>query len=115
MKTINGLNSGPLQTFRVPLDNGEIIKFTINYRPAVQMWFLALEYNTFIVKGLRIVKSLNMLSQYMNIIPFGLYVEIGDQSEPLLINDFASQRVKLNLLDETEVDSLQNFYQELNI
>ena len=115
MRTLSGLSSSPIQTFRNPLDDGSIVKFVISFRPSVAMWYMDIEYKTFIVKGLRIVNSLNMLCQYKNVIPFGVYINIPDKTEPFLINDFQSGRVIINVLNQTEVNELEEFYQGLNL
>ena len=114
MITISGLSSLPNQIFRVPLEDGSIVKFQLVYKPSIQMWFIDIEYNNFNVKGMRVVNLLNMLTQYINIIPFGLYVEISDGTEPLLINDFSSKRVILNILTQAEVQELDQAYMDAN-
>ncbi len=114
MRVITGLTSDPIQIFRFPLDNGQLVKFTIQFKPAVQMWFIDLEYNSFIIRGLRLNNNTNMFCQYKNIIPFGLYIEIADGTEPFLINDLQSERVKINVLTQTEVDRLEEFFQDQN-
>ena len=112
MRVIIGLTSDPVQIFRFPLDNGELVTFTIQFKSAVQMWFIDVEYNDFVAKGLRLNNNTNMLFQYSNIIPFGLYVEIADGTEPFLINDLQSGRVQINVLTETEVNNLEDFFKE---
>ncbi len=110
MITINGLSATPLQSFNVPLDDGTIVYFTLRYNPAVQMWFANIEHEDFTLNGLRLCNNFNLLHQYKNIIPFGLFVEIVGESEPLLINDFQSERVRLNILTAAEVEQLSETF-----
>lgn len=113
MITINGLTATPYQTFRLKIPEGTI-KFTAKYKAATQFWHLDVEFKDFILRGQRLVASLNMLCHYNNIIPFGLAVKVGDGTEPFLVNDLSTARVELNVLDQAEMDSIEEFYKELN-
>jgi hypothetical protein len=112
---LNGINSSPSQTFRSALLDGSIVSFTIKFKASNSMWFLDIEYGSFIVKGLRICNNVNLLCQYKNIIPFGLFVQVDDGTEPFLLNDFQTGRVKLNILSSAEVNQLEDVIKETNV
>jgi hypothetical protein len=108
MISITGLEAIPAQRWQTPIDTGTIF-FSLRYRPAAQMWFIDIRYNSFEVKGLRVNKNVNILNQFCNIIPFGLYCEDRKGAyEPILIDDFSSGRFRFNILDQSELDSIDN-------
>lgn len=113
MITLGGLTATPFQTFRNKIPEGTI-KFTAKYKSATQFWHLDIEFKDFILRGQRLVASLNMLDHYRNIIPFGLAVKVSDGADPFLVNDLSSGRVELNILDSDELESLDEFYRGLN-
>ena len=112
MQDIKGLVALPSQKFRVPIDAG-VITFTLTFRPAAQMWFLDVEFGTFVARGLRVIQSLNMLIQYGEILPFGLLVGVTDPGEPFLINDFSSGRVAMSVLSSDEVTGVIEEYESV--
>ena len=112
MEQIGGIAAIPNQIFRVPFNN-TFIQFQLIYRPRTRMWFIDIEVDTFIVRGLRISNVFNMLFQYQNIIDFGLYAEIQDVTEPFLITDFSTGRITLNVLSAEEVEQVNDFYESL--
>jgi hypothetical protein len=115
MLTLEGIQAVPTQTFRTPIDQGIIIS-KLYYKPAIQMWFIDVTFNEFIVNGLKISVQANILNQYKNNIPFGINVQLLDADkgyEPVLIDDFSSGRVTLNILDQTELEQIDSVYEEL--
>ena len=114
MKLVTGLSTNPNQLFRVPLDDGSIVKLTIKYKSRPGAWFLDVEYKSFTLRGKKLFNSLNVLRQYKNIIPFGLNVVCPEGTEPILINDFSSGRCTLNVLTASEVEELESAYKDAN-
>jgi len=114
MRLVTGITSMPSQQLQVRSDIGEQIRFTLNYRPAIQKWYMDLEYLKFRLCGYRICGGINILQKYFYALKWGLLVQIHDDFEPFLINDFASDRAKLYILSETECRELTKIYQELS-
>lgn len=112
MNTLTGLTATPAQKFQVPI-NGEFADIVLTYKPSIQMWFLDLTYQGTEINGMRICHNLNLLSQYSNILKFGLYVEMDGAVEPALIDDFSTGRVLLNILDESEIEQIEAGYSAL--
>lgn len=107
MKQITGLKASPNQTFNIPdPDSGAIIQFTLYYRPRVRRWFFDITYKDYVLKGSKIVISPNLLYQYFRVIPFGLACISTDNVEPVIINDFSSERCFLYLLTTVERDQI---------
>ena len=114
MIVVSGLSSQPDQVFRTPLADGSVVKCTLRFLPRAQMWFIDVEYEDMFIKGLRLCNSLNLLRQYQNVLPFGIYVKVADGTEPLLVNDLQSGRVTINFLTAEEVAQLEQAYKDSN-
>lgn len=109
MIQITGLTQNAIQKFRIndPNGGGEII-MRLAYRPRVQRWFIDIEFGSFILNGFKLTRGPNVLYKWSNIIPFGLTVNVADDFEPFVINDFSSERVKLFLLTTAEVEEVES-------
>ena len=108
MTQITGLTSTPSQTFNIPDPvTRKIIYFSLYFSVRTQNWYIDIQYETFSVKSLRVVRSPNMLSRHINTLPFGLSVTVIDNYEPFLINDFVSGRVSVFLLTHTECEEVR--------
>ena len=111
MLTLNGIRAIPSQTFSTVIEEG-LITFNLYYKPTIEMWMIDVIFKTFSVYSIRVCNSLNLLSQFSELIPFGLMVSVGDNIgyEPSLIDDFSSERITLNILDKSEVEMIENNY-----
>ena len=113
MLTLNGIRAVPSQTFNTNIDQG-LIRFKLEFKPAIKMWFIDIEFIDFFVNSIRVCNSPNLLEQYTNLIPFGLSVSISQIGyEPSSIDDFTSERVTLNVLDQNEVEQIEQVYKDL--
>lgn len=110
MNRLDGIRATGTQKFTTAASNGDIVSMTLYFKPAVQEWFIDIEWMDFNLLGNRVYSSLNMLCQYEAIIPFGLATITDGGGEPFLVNDFSSKRVNLYLLSPEEVLEVQNFY-----
>ncbi len=104
MLRINGISSDAKQKHTLLLDDGSNLIINMEYKPLQTGWFIVqLVHNTFVLNNLRIVTSPNMLHQYKNQIPFGLGCFVQGDQEPMLKEDFSSNRAKLRILTAAEV------------
>lgn len=103
MKLIQQITDNPLQKQRFTLENGTSFTMTIYFVPLQQGWFITnLTYQTFVLNGLRITNSVNMLNQFINLIPFGIACVSVANREPSLQEDFSSTNSKLYVLNHAE-------------
>lgn len=85
------------------LPDGSTLTMTIYFIPMQQGWFITnLTYQDFVLNGLRITVSPNMLNQFRNQIPFGLACFSTGNREPSLQQDFSSGNCILYLLSQAE-------------
>ena len=78
------------------------------FSPRTQNWYIDIEYESFIQKGIKLVREPNLLAKHINVLPFGLCVTVSDNFEPFLINDFVSGRVSVFLLTHDEVVEIED-------
>lgn len=104
MFLIQRVSAAPLQSQSLVLEDGSVFSMTMYFRPIQQGWFLnELVYGDFVLRGLRIVNSPNMLHQFRNQLPFGLACFSINDREPQLLEDFSSGNSKLYVLSSDEV------------
>lgn len=104
MYLIQQITTDPSQQRTLVLPDGSGMLLQIYFRPMQYGWFVStLSWNNFVLNGLRITNSPNMLNQFRNQIPFGLACYSTNNREPSQQGDFASLASKLYLLDADEV------------
>lgn len=107
MQQINNITNEASQKISVLFDDtAKKIELELFYRPTQTGWFLNVTYENFVLKGIRVCISDNLLAQWSNVIPFGLIVASVDGQEPLFLEDFITDRVILGILNKQEVESL---------
>lgn len=110
MLLIQQLTGDPLQQQTLILPDGTSLSLTIYFVPLQIGWFITnLTYQNFVLNGVRITNSPNMLIQFQNQIPFGLACFSASNREPTQQEDFASGASTLYILTAAEVKQ----YQEL--
>ncbi len=110
MLLIRQITASALQKQSLVLGDGTQFTITMYFRPQQQGWFInELTYGTFILRGLRITNSPNMLNQWRNLLPFGLGCFSAASREPSLQEDFLSGNSKLYVLTQAEVVEYAEF------
>jgi hypothetical protein len=104
MFLIQQITNDPLQKQTLILPDGTSLSLTVNFVPMQYGWFItSLIYGSFILNGLRITNSPNMLHQFKNQIPFGLACFSTNNREPSQQEDFSSGTSQLYILNAAEV------------
>lgn len=105
MFLIGQITSDPCQQQQLVLADGSAIALQIYFRSMQLGWFInQITYGAFILQGVRITNSPNILNQFKNQIPFGLACLSTSEREPSQIEDFSSGASKLYILSATEVE-----------
>jgi hypothetical protein len=107
MKQINILTSYPKQSLSVRLDNGKSLKLKFEYIESQIGWFFDVEYGDYKSTCHRLTNCPNLLRQSQNIYPFGLGCVVSDGAEPYFVDDFSTGRVKVFVLNEEEVETVE--------
>lgn len=104
MYKVNQITDDPLQSQRLVLPDGTTIALTLYYIQQQLGWFFrSFSYGDFVISGMRITNSPNMLHQYRNLIPFGMACYSKNDREPTQIGDFSSGASVLYVLTAAEV------------
>lgn len=110
MYTVQQVTSDPYQTQTLLLPDGGQVIIYMRFVPLQYGWFFqSIQYNNFLLEGIRIVNSPNMLHQYRNQIPFGMACFSTNNREPSQQQDFSSGNSVLYLLSQAEVIQYAEF------
>lgn len=110
MFLIQKITTAALQKQTLFLEDGTTFSFTLSFRPIQQCWVIQnLTYIDFILNGLQVTSQPNLLYQWANKLPFGLFCLVAGNREPSLQQDFASGAAQLFVLNEAE----KNAYTEI--
>ena len=95
----------PNQQIVLVLADGTSLTLNLSYFAGQEGWFYSVNYNNgqFVVSNRRLVTSPNMLSQFSNLINFGLAVTTSDGYEPIFLTDFVTGRASFYILEEADV------------
>jgi hypothetical protein len=110
MRLLNNISDNPSQEFTLVGENGEQIPFLLYYMPSQQSWFFNISYNGITANGVKVAVNPNVLRFAKNYFPFGLAVWSNDTSaanEPYYLTDFANDRIRLYLLNQTDVKDVE--------
>lgn len=109
MYQITQITSATSQTQALTLPDGSQITFDIAFYPLQQGWFFDVTYGTFVLKGVRVTASPNMLRQWRYQIPFGLGCNTFLTREPNQQQDFVSNAFQLYVLSQQDVDEYETY------
>jgi len=104
MNLIQQITADPLQEQTLILSDGSTVFIQMYFIPMQYAWvFNTITYGDFILNGLKITNSPNMLYQFKNILPFGIACFSQNNREPTQLQDFSSGASKLYILSAAEV------------
>lgn len=114
MLQITNLTDAAKQRTSVLLSDNTTVVFDFVFHPVTQRWVMDVEHGSKSVKGVALCVHPNVLRSFRIAYPFGLFVQAKDGVDPFDVNDFASGRVELYVLDSTnggnEVDQIETAY-----
>lgn len=103
MKQITTITDQPKQRMQLVLDNNETADFRLYYSARQEAWYYDITYKDFTAKCLKVALDPNSLRCFRRILPFGIGFDSEGQVEPFQIDDFASGRVSMYVLNEEDV------------
>ena len=104
MTTITGITSQPKQNLAVVLEDGSQVSIYLEYRLQQKGWFANMAWgDDWIVNGMRLVSGPNLLHHWFKLIPFGLALNTDGDADPYNVEDFATGRSVLTLLNADDV------------
>jgi hypothetical protein len=110
MLLIQKISTDSYQTQTVRLDDGTSFVMTLYYVPLQYGWFITeLVYLDFVVRNIRVTNIPNILYQWKNKLPFGLFCVTDGGREPSQLEDFATGVARLYVLTADEVEEYTEF------
>ena len=110
MFKIEGFTSSPKQEKTIILPDDTEFTILLRFVDSQFGWFIDdITYADFNVKGIKIVRSLNLLDQWRNVIPFGIACLSSEEREPYFIEDFERDFCSLFLLINNDKRVLEDF------
>jgi hypothetical protein len=108
MKLIHDIADSEIQNMRLILEDKSRVSLTLRYLERQMGWFFDLKYgDNFILTGVRLVSSPNVLRQWRWLLPFGLAVWTKDKGEPTRKADLANGTVELYLLEGDDLSLME--------
>lgn len=108
MNQIISLTDSPRQSFYFSIDTGDKVNFYLYYYLTQKSWFFDFTWKDYTACGSRVVLTNNALRHLKNIIPFGIAFMSEGNVEPFDITDFSSGRVKMYILNQSEVEEIES-------
>lgn len=114
MQLIQKISTDSYQTQTVRLDDGTSFVMTLYFVPMQYGWFITeLVYGDFVLKNLRVTNQPNMLYQWRNKLPFGLFCITDGGREPSQLEDFATGVARLYVLSPAEMAEYTEFLENV--
>jgi len=107
MKQLTQISADSKQTVKFILDDNTQFTLYMEYHDNTSGWYFDLTYNNFSITEQRMTNHPNILRQYQNIVPFGLFISVPDGTEPLYIDDFSTGRAAVYVLTAAEVATIE--------
>lgn len=104
MKLVSNLSNESKQLTKVVLADGSVVAFTFTYLAAIERWVFSLSHPELDLASVILCAGPNILRDFRHLIPFGLGCYSTDGADPFYIEDFASGRITLYVLDAAEVE-----------
>lgn len=94
---IDNINNNTNQEIEFILSDKSIIYITLHYKDNLQQWFIDIKYNekNFELYNLLLTCNKNVLSQYSNILPFGIKVISKENLQPYFKDCFINGNCQL--------------------
>lgn len=115
MILIDNLNDAADQQTSLQMADGTVGTLELFFRGSIQRWTFDFTHEQFpngALQGQMLCVHPNILRNFKNLLSFGLSVVSADGGDPVDIEDFASGRISLYLLDASEVASVESTFYE---
>lgn len=105
MTRVDNLTNAADQTSTLILPDNTAATLRLRFRPRTQRWVADVGYTpkNFQLNGLTLTCLPNVLRSFRGVLPFGLAFLTADFTDPFDLQDFASGRVQVFLLNADDV------------
>jgi hypothetical protein len=110
MRQITKISNQTKQQFKFVIDGYSPVTINIQFKLSQYAWFYSLKWGVFELNNEKLVCSLNLLRQFKNIIPFGIFIYHPQKLDPCDINDFTVNGFEFYMLDESDIETVEGYY-----
>lgn len=112
IRALNTLTENANQSVSFVTEDGESVKLNLKFIPSQECWTIDVISDSLTIYGLTLSAFQNILDPYHNNITWGLYVWSKDGFDPWRIDDFATGRIKLAVIENLEYAVIQEYLNE---
>ena len=80
---IDNINDITTQNIQFQLKDNSIIYITLKFLDNINCWFMNIQYKNFTLNNIQLTYNDNILSQYENILPFGIQITSKSGFNPM--------------------------------
>lgn len=102
IRILNTLTESAYQTVSFVTAEGEDVTLTLRFIPSQETWYLDVESQSLTTRGLALTSFEDVLYSYKNNISWSLWVWSKDGFDPWRVDDFATKRIQLCVLEDIE-------------
>ena len=108
MRKITNINSNPKQTFFITIENYQFAEIILEFKSLQEGWFFSMTWEAVGIKQMRVVAAPNILSQFSNVLPFGIMILGPDGIDPFAVDAWLTgwEFYALDKADLAEVEAL---------
>lgn len=106
MKLIEGITQDYKQKLFLTIDNYGYAELTLKFNPNQVSWFFDLVWQDFSTYNQKLTLAPNVLRQYKDVLPFGLFCLNDNNVDPCTIDAFTNDTA-LFLLEEADVEDFE--------
>lgn len=109
MQQITSITNDSKQKMIIPLDDNKgSVEFNLYYMPTQYSWYYDFTYNNYTSNGNKVVLNFNALRHLRKILPFGFMFMAQGDIEPFSIDDFSNGRIKMYVLNESDIQEVES-------
>lgn len=105
---LTNLTSFADQITQVSLPDGSTATLEFLFNGTTERWTMNVTYGAFTANGIGLCCYPNILRQWTRILPFGVAMASSTQTDPVTVNDFATGRISVFLLDRDDMQILES-------
>lgn len=111
MKQITSITNEPKQHFKYQIDKNSEVDIYLTWKDTQNTWFMDIIYGTVLsIYGMKVVMSPNLLSLFVNKIPFGISIISSTSQDAMTVDAFSSGDWVFLFLDSVDIVDYEAIY-----
>jgi hypothetical protein len=110
MLQIKSITSDPRQSHILTIEGQADCTMTLEWRDTQSSWFASFSWGSWSCKNMRVCMCPNILTQFSNVLPFGIAILSENGQDPMTIDAFSKLTTGFYILSASEVADLVKIY-----